>query len=259
MNEAFIDRRSRRMSLQMKNRSFLSAFPIRLLLAAMLALPAGGCDFTDWDSVQLQLQAQPVTGDPRRLAIHAQVTGRLSGLRYKWFAVAGECEPQESDAPQTVLKFAEGAKRDRIVAEAWRSETRVAQSQIDVTLNEERLRLAMEQLPKVQVEITNVPFYEPEGGPDTRGEIAGKVSGEVSPEHKVVIYARADAWYMQPSAYATHTIRPDNTWGTWTHTGSSYAALVVRPGFDPFLRLDVLPQVGGYVLARTIVEGKRKE
>ena len=36
------------------------------------------------------------------------------------------------------------------------------------------------------------------------------------------------------------------------------AALVVRPEFDAFVRLDVLPQVGGYVLARTVVEGTRK-
>jgi hypothetical protein len=38
---------------------------------------------------------------------------------------------------------------------------------------------------------------------------------------------------------------------------ASYAALLVRPEFDAFVRLDILPQIGGYVLARTIVEGKR--
>ena len=64
---------------------------------------------------------------------------------------------------------------------------------------------------------------------------------------------------LPPLPFAIQPIESDNTWRTWTHTGSSYAALVVRPGFDPFLRLDVLPQVGGYVLARMIVEGKKKE
>ena len=57
---------------------------------------------------------------------------------------------------------------------------------------------------------------------------------------------------------AVHDIRPDKTWPSWTHTGASYAALVVRPEFDAFVRRDRLPQVGGYVLARTIVEGARK-
>jgi len=231
----------------------------KLLAGSLLALCGAGCDFGDRDSVRMQLQEKRFEGDPRRIGIHAEVTGRLSGLRFKWFAVAGECDPQESESPETVLKFVEGSRRDRIVAEAWRQDLRVGQSQIDVVLDEERLRLATEKLPRVQIEITEVPPYEPEGGPHTRGEIAGKVSGEISPEQKVVVYARADAWYMQPVAYASHPIRPDNTWGTWTHTGSSYAAMVVRPGFDPFLRLDVLPQVGGYVLARAIVEGKKKE
>jgi hypothetical protein len=46
--------------------------------------------------------------------------------------------------------------------------------------------------------------------------------------------------------------------GSARRTGSSYAALVVRPGFNALTRLDVLPQLGGYVLARTIVEGARR-
>ena len=35
-------------------------------------------------------------------------------------------------------------------------------------------------VPRVQVEITRVPPYEPDGGPNTRGEIAGRVSGELT-------------------------------------------------------------------------------
>src|SRR5215510_12326692 len=94
---------------------------IRLpLAAALLPLLGGGCDFRN-ESVGLQLKSYAIQGgDPRRLAIRAEVTGKLGGLRYKWFAVAGECEPQESDGPETVFKFAESAKRDRISLEVWR-------------------------------------------------------------------------------------------------------------------------------------------
>ena len=67
-----------------------------------------------------------------------------------------------------------------------------------------------------------------------------------------------DLLALEPIAYASHAIRPDNTWTSWTHTGSSYAALLVRPGFEPVPRLDVLPKIGGYVVARTVVEGMRK-
>jgi hypothetical protein len=112
-------------------------------------------------------------------------------------------------------------------------------------------------MPQLQINVVRIPPYEPGGGPDTRGEIGGKVTGELAPAYKVLVYALADVWYIQPHPDAFHDIRPDGTWSTWTHTGSSYAALVVRRPFDPRTRLDVLPQIGDNVLARTIVEGTR--
>jgi hypothetical protein len=231
--------------------------PFSALAGAIIAVCAAGCG--DRAVVRVQLQTFTAAGgDPHRLEIRAQVSGPQASLRYKWFSVAGECEPQESEWPATVFKFAATTTKDRVSVEVWRDNHRVAESQVDVKLDQERARLASEQVPKVQVEITDIPPYEPEGGPNTRAEIGGKVSGELTADLKVVIYARADAWYIQPTPYASHSIRSNHTWSSWTHTGSSYAALVVRPGFDPFLRLDVLPQVSGYVVARTIVEGTRK-
>ena len=194
----------------------------------------------------------------RRLDISAQVTGPQSGLRYKWFSVSGDFEPQVSDWPSTTFKFAPGVPKDRVTLEVWRDNERIATSDLNVRLDETRLRQASDPLPRVQIEITSVPPYEPEGGPDTHADIAGRVSGELAGDYKIVTYARADVWYIQPSPQAFHPIRANNTWGTWTHTGSSYAALVVRPGFDAIARLDVLPQVGGAVLARAIVDGRRQ-
>ena len=213
----------------------------------------------DSGGVRVQLQAhKPLGLDAGRLEVRAQVSGLQSGLRYRWFSVAGECDPQESEWPSTVFKFGKTAARDRVSVEVWRDADRVARVEIEVKLDQDLAEQAAAPLPKVEIEITSIPPYEPEGGPDTRADIAGRVSGELAPEYKVVVYARADAWYIQPAAYAEHAIGADNTWSTWTHTGSSYAALVVRPGFDPFLRLDVLPRVGSHVLARAIVEGTKK-
>jgi hypothetical protein len=228
----------------------------RRLGAVVLALCAAGCT-RDPVHVSLLAQDRP-NGDGRRLDISAQVTGPQSGLRYKWFSVSGDFEPQVSDWPSTTFKFAPGAPKDRVTLEVWRDNQRIATSDLNVKLDETRLRQATEPLPRVQIEITSVPPYQPEGGPDTHADIAGRVSGELASEFKIVTYARADVWYIQPSPNAFHPIRANNTWGTWTHTGSSYAALVVRPGFDPIARLDVLPQVGGAVLARAIVDGKRQ-
>jgi hypothetical protein len=71
------------------------------------------------------------------------------------------------------------------------------------------------------------------------------------------VYARADAWYIQPTPFSMQPIEANNTWETWTHTGSSYAALVVRKTYKPMTRLDVLPQIDADVLSRTIVDGRK--
>ena len=74
----------------------------------------------------------------------------------------------------------------------------------------------------------------------------------------MVIYARADLWYRQPMPDVSVATEPDGTWKTWTHTGSSYAAFAVRRDVGLSPRLDVLPRVGGNIVARVIVDGVRR-
>jgi hypothetical protein len=228
------------------------------LLGAVLWL--AGC--VNRDSVGVQLHSRtPSTQGVMHLELTAQVSGPQNGLRFKWFSVTGACNPQDSDKPTTLFKFADGATRDRVTVEVWRDGRMAAKSSIDVKLDEVQAQLALqEKIPAdLKIEIDRVPPYEPQGGPDTHADIAGKVSGTLDPGYSVVLYARAsEVWYIQPTAYASHAIRADNTWTSWTHTGSSYAALLVRPGFEPVPRLDILPKVGGYVVARAMVEGGRK-
>jgi hypothetical protein len=223
-----------------------------------LALGLAGCG--DPRAVQVQLHSKPPASPGAHFEITAQVSGAQAGLRYKWFSVSGACNPQESDVPTTLFKFADGGTRDHVSVEVRRDGRLVGQSRIAVKLDETQAELAaQERIPAdLKIEIDRIPPYEPQGGPDTKAEIAGTVSGTLAPGYSVVLYARAsEVWYIQPVAYASHAIRPDNTWTSWTHTGSSYAALLVRPGFEPVPRLDVLPKIGGYVVARAIVEGKR--
>src|SRR6266478_3545073 len=112
---------------------------------------------------------------------------------------------------------------------------------------------------EVQIMIDVVPPSD-QGGPDTHADIAGKVSGKVSPDYMVAIYARAyGEWFIQPQAGFLHPLKPDNTWTTWTHTGTRYAALLVRPDFEPLTRLDMLPATDDYVLALEIVDGVPKQ
>lgn len=224
-------------------------------MAVMVPLALASCAH---DAVYVELRGErAATGDVRRVDLHAQIRGRVDGLTYRWYSVAGECDPQETSTPTTAFRFAEGSVRDRVTVEVWRGEERVALAELDVDIDSAEAWLASAPPPKVQVEITTIPRYEPEGGPDTRADIRGIVTGEVSSDLRVVIYARADLWYVQPLPQSFHSIGSDGTWESWTHTGSSYAVLVVRPGFVAVPRVDVLPQPGGYVVARTIVDGVR--
>jgi len=231
-----------------------------LLANLTFALTLAGCGYRDTARVRLHSHVPIAQGVPT-LEIAAQVAGRQTGLHYKWFSVAGGCTPQKSDAPTTIFRFADGTMRDRVSVEVWRDDKLIGRSDIDVKLDEAQARLLTSDQPQeeAQIEITTVPPCEPKGGPDTRADIAGTATGKLAAGYSVVLYSRAsETWYIQPIAYAAHSIRPDNTWSSWTHTGSSYAALLVRPGFEPVPRLDVLPKVGGYVVARAIVEGAKK-
>jgi hypothetical protein len=251
----FIFRPLQRMIFNMRTRlCFASQWTALATLGVALF---AGCG--NRDAVQVRLNSRTASGQgTMHLEITAQVAGSQTGLRYKWFAVAGGCSPQESERPSTSFKFADGADRDRVSVEVWRDGKIVGRSQLDVKMDELQARLAEHIPTDVAIAITSVPPYEPQGGPDTRADIAGLVKGNNVSNYSVVLYARAsEVWYIQPIAYAALPIRPDNTWTSWTHTGSSYAALLVRPGFEPIPRLDLLPNVGGYVVARDVVEGKR--
>jgi hypothetical protein len=212
---------------------------------------AGGRD------VHVQLEThRPQVYDGRQVEVQAMVLGPQTALHYKWFSVNGDFDPQESYEPKTQFTFAPNSVRDRIWVEVWRDYERVAESALDVNVDT-HLRSANEKAPAPELTITRIPRYQPEGGPDTRDTIGGAVRTPVAGDYRVVVYARADAWYIQPTPFSMQPIEGDNTWRTWTHTGSSYAAIVVRKTYKPLTRLDVLPQIDADVLARVIVEGRK--
>jgi hypothetical protein len=229
----------------------LSGWVAVLVLAAWCLTGCG-----DRDVVQVKLQSRSLPEEsPVFLHVEAQVAGPTEGLRYKWFAVSGECEPQESDKPDTVFKFHEGVRQDRVTVEVWRNDQRVAQNEIKVKFDEEKARRVQMHSSDIQIEITNIPPSEP-GGPNTRANIGGNVTGKASPDYLIAIYVRASgAWYVQPEAGSLIQIRPDNSWETWTHTGTKYAALLVRSDYEPLTRLDMLPETNESILSLTIVDG----
>jgi hypothetical protein len=93
------------------------------------------------------------------------------------------------------------------------------------------------------------------GGPDKLDTIEGRVKG-ARPGQRVVLFARSGLWWVQPLAEAPFTtIEADSTWKSPTHLGLEYAALLVEPGYAPPHATDVLPTVGGGVVAVATVSG----
>lgn len=106
------------------------------------------------------------------------------------------------------------------------------------------------QRTKSAITITQVP---PRGaGPDVMATIAGTVRGVNGKKYRVVIFARTNTWYVQPYAASPYTtIRANGKWSTRTHLGDEYAALLVDPSYQPPPTTDVLPEIGGPILAVT--------
>jgi hypothetical protein len=100
-----------------------------------------------------------------------------------------------------------------------------------------------------EIRITQVP--QRGSGPDRVETIAGTVKGVNFGQHKVLLYARTNQWYVQPYADSPYTtIDEHGKWKADTHLGSEYAALLVKsshsnaPG-----TASTLPPVGGDIVA----------
>ncbi len=104
------------------------------------------------------------------------------------------------------------------------------------------------------IEFTRIPPAA-QGGRERTDFIAGRVEG-ASPGQRIVVYARSGPWWVQPWPDKPFiSIQPDHTWGTPTHLGFEYAALLVDPGYEPPPTMDVTPTPGGAVAMVETVKG----
>jgi len=106
------------------------------------------------------------------------------------------------------------------------------------------------------IEFTHVPPAA-QGGRERVDTISGRVRN-ARPNQKIVIYAHAGQWWVQPWPDHPFTaISTDGTWSTETHLGFEYAALLVDPGYQPLptMAMDQPPPQGGSVALVTVVKG----
>lgn len=104
------------------------------------------------------------------------------------------------------------------------------------------------------IEFTHVPPAA-QGGRERVDTISGRVRN-ARPNQKIVIYAHAGQWWVQPwPDNPIIPIKADTTWSTETHLGFEYAALLVEADYHPLPQVDVLPTQFGPVALVTIVKG----
>jgi hypothetical protein len=104
------------------------------------------------------------------------------------------------------------------------------------------------------IEFSKIPPAA-QGGRERVDTISGRVTG-ARRDQQIVVYARSGPWWVQPwPDHPQLPIRSDSTWSTPTHLGFEYAALLVEPGYQPAPTMDVLPAVGGAVVAVISVKG----
>jgi hypothetical protein len=106
------------------------------------------------------------------------------------------------------------------------------------------------------IEFTHIPPAA-QGGPERVDTISGRVRN-ARPDQKIVIYAHAGQWWVQPSPdNAFIPIKADSTWSTETHLGFEYAALLVDPDYHPAptMAMGAAPAQVGPVALVAIVKG----
>lgn len=107
---------------------------------------------------------------------------------------------------------------------------------------------------EASIEITRIPVAS-QGTPDKLLQIEGHARGARNGE-RVVLYALSGVWWVQPLEDQPFTsIQPDSTWKNSTHPGSAYAALLVDARYRPPATVNALPEKGGLVLAKAVMQG----
>ncbi|HYV10082.1 MAG TPA: toll/interleukin-1 receptor domain-containing protein [Pyrinomonadaceae bacterium] len=109
----------------------------------------------------------------------------------------------------------------------------------------------------IKITISEFPPYNPVGGPDSMGHIAGNVAGSGREEYSIVIYSYTNLWYVQPSTEKPRTaIDRNGNWSAEIKTGTKYAVLLVPQSYQPPNKTSTNPTNLDPVITFMEVEGK---
>jgi hypothetical protein len=207
--------------------------------------------------------------------VTAQVSGPADGLEYSWYPKEA-CSPPLSRDGETVCYPGAGLGRLPVTVALVRDGGIVGNATTECVFGVSAEAAPVAQPPAAPdqgavpapsaratlpaIRIANQPRLDPSGGPDTRTEVWGTVSGASETSgYFVVIYCKTDRWYVQPLVGSRVAVGRDGRWSTWSHTGSQYAALLVRGDFDPPAAAESLPSSGVIVSRDLVPRGARPE
>lgn len=237
----------------------------RFVIAALpIAIALASCQLPMSLTISPRASEVPVAG---RLEVAAIVHNPNSRAAYRWWADSGRFSPEETTEPATTYIAPSEAGVDRIHVEATVGGRIIARDErtiVVVVPDVETPAAGPDAEPVRSVSITTVPPYDAVGGPNTSAPIGGTVTGVTASEHRVVVYTYTDRWYVQPLVAAPFApIAPSGAWSTWTHTGTLYAAVLVRidaassPDDIVPPAIDALPLTSDTILGVAVVEGLR--
>ena len=191
--------------------------------------------------------------------VGVRVVDPSPGLELRCRATLGAFDPKESAELISTYTAPRQAGNDEVFVEVIQGDRVAFSDKLLITVVGESGKPVTSTTVNT-IAISTLPPYDEVGGPGAWTRIAGRVSGVVPKDARLVLYVHTDAWYVQPLIERPFTtVAADGTWSSDTHTGTCYAALLVDPTlFKPQPRIYVLPPVGEGVLAVTEVEGKRK-
>ena len=246
------------------------------LTAAALAACAVllcSCNRDSLDMVNVRLTQSSHDVPYGKVRVTAEVIGPTANLQYRWTSDYGECKPEEGPDRSTICEADKHHSNDAITVQVFRDGKLLTSASTLVKLTPapaadappetgepvlpQRAKRAETPQSKVEIRITQVPLNDPVGGPDTRADIAGTVTGLIGTGYKVVLYAYTDSWWVQPLVNSDTPIDRAGQWRNWTHTGSEYAALVVPVEYEAPPRMYSKPRKGGDIIAATIESGKK--
>jgi hypothetical protein len=212
-----------------------------------------------------------------------------AGTTLKWRVDSGECIPQESSDTKTVYIAPEQLGKDQlqvnVAVEFWLRGKPIGDDSVWITVKRDAAVASPSPatLPppsaaspsppatppapangEPAIEITRPGPYEPGGQRLVSDGIEGKVYGVNPADYRVVLYAAAAGqWFIQPYAEGNGRFTPinskDSTFSNDIHTGVRYAALLVKRSYtDPPPITLSLPELGGEIVAMSVVPGARK-